>query len=158
MTNYYKYLQVMINQDQWTHIWGNGVFSTAKNYKRMIGHTQVHLSTRWLWKSCCQMKHKVFFWLILHDRLNTRGILKRRNMVLDNYNCEMCIWQQEETTYHLLLRCNFAQACWLSAGLPTPRISNAELVVQSLKRQLPFTLFMEIIILMSWSIWTTRNE
>lgn len=35
---------------------------------------------------------------------------------------------------------------------------NTEVPIQRLKRQLPVPLFMDIIILMTWSIWTTRND
>jgi hypothetical protein len=30
---------------------------------------------RWLWKTCCQNKRKIFFWLLLKDRLSTRQLL-----------------------------------------------------------------------------------
>jgi hypothetical protein len=29
-------------------------------------------------KICCQAKHKVFFWILLHDRLNIRNLLRRK--------------------------------------------------------------------------------
>jgi hypothetical protein len=63
------------------------------------------------------MNHKVFFWLVLKDRINTRDMLRRRGMELDSFVCEMCILQVPETSVHLLLRCNFAKACWASIGV-----------------------------------------
>jgi hypothetical protein len=33
----------------------------------------------------------LFFWLLMKNRVNTRGVLRRRNMLLDDYTCEMCI-------------------------------------------------------------------
>jgi hypothetical protein len=54
---------------------GNMGFSAAKAYKALIGHKCVHLAFKWIWKSKCQMNHKVFFWLLLKDRINTRDIL-----------------------------------------------------------------------------------
>jgi hypothetical protein len=44
----------------------------------------------------CQQKHKVFLWLLRQDRLNTRGLLKRKNMLLESYTCELCLLQREE--------------------------------------------------------------
>ena len=41
---------------------------------------------RWLWKTCCQNKRKIFFWLLLKDRLSTRQLLRRRHMFLEDYN------------------------------------------------------------------------
>jgi hypothetical protein len=52
------------------------------------------------------------FWLLLQDRLNTRGLLRRKNMYLDSYVCELCIRQREEILWHLFFRCPFAKNCW----------------------------------------------
>jgi hypothetical protein len=84
--------------------------------------------------------------------------LRRRNMELDSYSCENCLWQREEILYHLFLRCNFAKACWNSIGITPPRISNPEEASVNLKHQLNVPFSMEIIILMTWSIWKSRNE
>jgi hypothetical protein len=62
-----------------------------------------------LWRSKCQPKQKLFFWLFLHDRLNTKAMLKRRNMELESYTCENCILQKEDIIAHLFIRCNFAR-------------------------------------------------
>jgi hypothetical protein len=78
-------------------------------------------------------------------------------MTLESYSCENCLWQMEETLYHLFLRCNFTKACWNSIGI-TPRISNPEEASANLKHQLNVPFYMEIIILMTWSIWKSRNE
>jgi hypothetical protein len=104
-----------------------------------------------------QPKHRVFYWLWLKNRLNTRDMLRRKNMTLESYSCENCLWQREETLYHLFLRCNFAKASWNSIGI-TPRISNPEEASANLKHQLNVLFSMEIIILMTWSIWKSRNE
>lgn len=86
-------VQISDSPDNWTHIWGNAVYSSSRAYKQFIGHVQLHPSYSWLWNASCQMKHKVFFWLLLKDRVNTRGMLRRRNMELDSYACELCVWQ-----------------------------------------------------------------
>jgi hypothetical protein len=84
-------------------------------------------------------------------------MLRRKNMTLESYTCENCIWQREETLYHLFLRCNFAKACWHSIGLIPPRIANPEEAAANLKQQLNVPFSMEVIILMTWSIWKCRN-
>ncbi|TVU02683.1 hypothetical protein EJB05_51805, partial [Eragrostis curvula] len=89
---------------------------------------------------------------------NTRGVLRKRNMQLDDYKCEMCLLQRNETIYHLFLRCPFAQNCWAILGVQTPRTNDAALAVQRIKRQLNVPFFMEVIILMSWSIWMRPNS
>jgi hypothetical protein len=44
---------------------------------------------------------RLFFLLILKDRLNTIALLRKRNMTLDSYTRNNCILQKEETTSHL---------------------------------------------------------
>jgi hypothetical protein len=83
-------------------------------------------------------------------------MLRRKNMTLESYTCENCIWK-EETLYHLFLRYNFAKACWNSISLMPPRIANPEEATTNLKQQLNVPFSMEIIILMTWSIWKCRN-
>jgi hypothetical protein len=116
-----------------------------------------HLAFNLLWRTKCQPKHKVFFWLLLQDKLNTRDRLRRRNMHLESYTCENYILQRHETSYHLFLRCNFEQACWSSIGVITLQINCSLRVVMRLQRQLNMIGAMEVIILMSWSKWKCRN-
>nr|TKW10249.1 hypothetical protein SEVIR_6G149700v2 [Setaria viridis] len=79
-------------------------------------------------------------------------------MFLESTTCEMCILQKRETTAHLFLRCNFAKACWRSVGITYPCTRSATSIFNTIRRQIQLPFFMEIIILMTWSIWTTRND
>jgi hypothetical protein len=63
------------------------------------------------------MKHKVFFWLLLKDRLSTRELLRRKQMDLDSYTCDLCLRGKMETVAHLFFRCTFAKACWNLIGV-----------------------------------------
>jgi hypothetical protein len=96
---------------QWKYIWGNGHYISSKAYKSMIGSRPIHLAFKWIWFSACQQKHKIFFWLLLKNRLNTRSLLKRKNMQLDSYDCELCLLQKEEKLRHLFFKCSFARNC-----------------------------------------------
>ena len=64
------------------------------------------------WKSANRLRHKIFFWLLLHDRVNTRNLLKRKSMPLDSYECALCNDHIEETLGHLFWNCPFAQDYW----------------------------------------------
>jgi hypothetical protein len=64
-----------------------------KAYKHLIGSNVVHPVFHWQWSTADQQKHKLFFWLLLQDRLSTRGLLKRGHMQLDSYTCELCLLQ-----------------------------------------------------------------
>lgn len=92
----------------------------------------------------------------MKDRLSTRGLLRRRNMDIEVYTCVLCDEQVEETVEHLFL--HSAQDCWrtinLNVNLSTSPLSNLE----SFRSQLNRSFLMEIIILMSWAIWMTRNN
>jgi hypothetical protein len=59
--------------DWWIYIWGTSHFSSQKAYRHLLGHAEVHATFNWLWKSCCQNKHKVFCWLLIKDGLSTRN-------------------------------------------------------------------------------------
>jgi len=59
--------------------------ASTKVYKLLLGHQEVHPVLKWLWS--CQPKQRVFFWLLINDRLSTRNILRRKHMHLDAYDC-----------------------------------------------------------------------
>lgn len=129
--------------DVWSYSRGAPRFKSAVAYRKLLGHQYVDHAFRWLWKSSCQPKHKVFFWLLLKDRLSTRNILRRKQMTLKTYNCEICLMMAEETVEHLFWHCPFAQQCWRLLGL---------------KDQMQSQFFMVAVVLMSWTIWKARNE
>lgn len=60
-------------KDKWSYIWGSNEFASNKAYLRLMGTRQISPAYTWLWNSYCQPKQKVFFWLVLKDRLSTRG-------------------------------------------------------------------------------------
>jgi hypothetical protein len=78
----------------------------------MIGQAQAPAPFQWLWKSCCQGKYKLFFWLLLNARLNTRNLRRRKRMNFQSVNCVLCSQGAEETLKHLFFKCEFAQSCW----------------------------------------------
>jgi hypothetical protein len=157
MDIYLQLLQTGSRSDTWSYIWGNGKYTSAKAYKQLIGSQQIHPAFSWLWSSSCQLKHKVFFWLILQDRLNTRGLLKRRNMQLDSYTCELCILQKEEGIRHLFFGYAFAKNCWATIGVVIPSWLRPDRATRHLRIKLSVPFAMEIIITMCWSIWLERN-
>ena len=124
----------------------------------MAGHSEIDSAFSWLWKSYYQPKHKVFFWLLIKDRLSTRNLLTRRNMELESYNCQLCCLAVEESSDHLFLDCPFARQCWGIIGLDIPDNSSFPSVVSILKDQLNSEFFMVAVILLSCTIWTARNK
>lgn len=124
----------------------------------MIGIKTVPPHFQCIWNSSCQPKHKVFFWLVLHDRVNTRNLLRRKTFYLESYNCALRNCQLEETTFHLFWECPFAVRCW---DFICPNRDNPMGMLETLqdmksKLNVPFS--MEILILATWAVWITRNN
>jgi hypothetical protein len=145
------------HRDTWKYIWGGNEYSSQKAYRHLIVSSRTHPAFRWIWSSVCQAKHKVFYWLLLKNRINTRGLLRKKNMHLDSYVCELCISPREESLRHLFYKCPFAKNCWSYIGVSVPTWLKPERATKRIKRSLNLPFAMEIIILMSWSIWTKRN-
>jgi hypothetical protein len=67
------------DKDVWTYSTQSASYKVQTTYKLLMGHQPVQPVLKWLWKSYCQPKHRVFFWLLMKDRLSIKNILKRRN-------------------------------------------------------------------------------
>lgn len=146
------------SDDRWIYSWGSNNFASAKVYRILVGHENVHIIYKWLWKSQCQPKHKVFFWLLIKDRLSTRNLLRRRNMNLDSYNCVLCNMLVNESVHHLFVDCSFARMCWDILNVDIPLNGSFLDLASELKVQLNTQFFMGAIILLCWTIWTARNH
>jgi hypothetical protein len=72
------YKGIFGDQDKGRYIWNSGDYSSQKAYLQTIGINDASPIFQWMWKSCVMDKHKFFFWLLLRDRLNTRGLLRRK--------------------------------------------------------------------------------
>ena len=116
------------------------------------------LSASWLLKDCSQNNRKVFFCLLLKDWLNTRNLLKHKNISLEDYNCVLCNNSTEESLHHLFLECPFAMALWNSLGLIICLSANPFKAIVSFRNQLNVPFFMEVIISMCWAIWSVLND
>jgi REP element-mobilizing transposase RayT len=96
------------SNDVWSYCWGEK-FASANFYAHIHGDIQVPNVFKSVWNSSCMMKTKVFAWLLLVDRLNTRDLLQRRHWnVTDDYRCELCPLHVYEDRIHLFFECNFS--------------------------------------------------
>lgn len=151
-------LELQEEKDIWEYTWGKS-YSISQAYKFLQGPPHPEPTFTWLWKSCCQKKHKVFAWYLLHNRLNTRAMLQRKNFHLPDYNCIMCGLHTLETRDHLFFHCPFATRCW-NHLLPGWIVPDADIhaVTRSFRLSFHQPFFMEVFILALWSIWITRNN
>jgi hypothetical protein len=144
-------------RDKWICNGSSSLFSSQKAYTYMTGNEWTHPIFSWLWKTKCQPKHKLFL-LLFKDRLNTRSLLRHRSMPLDSYTCDNCILQLEETVLHLFFRCKFARRCSLLIGIIPPRTVDLLNTLLRIRIRWKVSWRMEIIIIMSWCIWKSRNN
>ena len=129
-------LEIRQEPDEWTYIWGTNLYQASRAYKQMKGFRQTHKGYKWLWDSCCQTNHKVFFWLVLKDKLSTRDILQHKNMQLQLTDCVLCAEHQYENILHLFIQCRFAKACWRSLRLNTGQQQSPIAILRYLKGKL----------------------
>lgn len=135
-----------------------GTFQLKSLYQCFSGRSILHPVYKWLWQCSCQNKHKVFFWLLIKDRLSTRELLRRKNMTLPNFNYVLCNGSIEESLIHLFLDCPFAIQCWAWINVQVEQSADPFQNLDNFKVQLQVPFFMEIIVLMSWTIWKIRND
>lgn len=112
-----------------------------------------------VWKSRCTPRVKFFAWLVLVDRLNTKSMLQRRHLNIEDDNiCVMCNRGEEETIDHLLFDCPFAKECWANIHFDwndTLQLSD-RLVHAGQVHNVPF--FMEAALIAAWELWKMRND
>jgi hypothetical protein len=81
-------------------------------------------------------------------------------MHLQSYNCVLCNNSVEVTVEHLFLHCEFAKSCWSFLGLAVASSLGPfqNQILENFKAQPNVPLFMKIIILLCWILWTVRNN
>jgi hypothetical protein len=106
-------------KDVWLYQWGNATYSSRKLYKLAFQNVPAHPIFAWLWKFKCTPRVKFFVWLVLVDRLNTKVMLKRRNLFdeEDNAHCVLCAEGMDEDLDHLFFECDFSKRCWEKIGI-----------------------------------------
>jgi hypothetical protein len=79
MTKYHQFVHLIHDthlsreKDKWIVATADFGYKVSSLYKTLMQQDVVLHAISWLWKSCCQDKHRVFFWLLLHNKLNTRA-------------------------------------------------------------------------------------
>ena len=106
-----------------------------------------------------QHKLRVFLWLLLKDRLNTKDLMVRKNWhIEDGPNCVLCAASVLETSDHLFFECGFARAAWEEINIVwNLNLSMAPRCMEA-KRLFTGPCFIEIIACAAWNIWKMRND
>jgi hypothetical protein len=61
--------------DIWVYHWSGGLYSSRQYYKYKFQSIMPPPPFCWIWKAKCVPRIKLFAWLLLVDRLNTRDML-----------------------------------------------------------------------------------
>jgi hypothetical protein len=97
--------------DSWSPIWG-AKYTSQRFYAHVFSNVEAHPFYKTLWKSSCAPRIKFFAWLILVDRLNTKTMLRRRHInIQDDTLCVLCNTGLEEDIDHLFFECPFVVQC-----------------------------------------------
>jgi hypothetical protein len=137
---------------------------STREYKPKMFYSHTYLSQpfnpllTWIWKSSCTMKIKVFAWMLIMDRLNTKDMVDRRHWHMeDGVNCVLCPLLTRETRDHLFFNCNFSVRVWNYLQIDwSSGDSMNELVIQA-RRSFGKPFFTEVVFIACWNIWIIRN-
>ena len=95
--------------------------------------------------------------VIMLNILTLAVLMNAHKLALVIVNCSCYVYIPTMIDVHLFLHCPFAQSCWSTIGLNVGHTDPFP-TLKYLRTQLNVPLFMEVIILLSWSIWMQRND
>lgn len=162
-TDLRQYLEHLVLQpndhDAW-HYHCQKPFSAGRFYNHYFDALPKHPFLMHVWKSKCVIKHKVFAWLLVVDRLNTRNMLKHRNYTINSgWNCLLCPSPPKEYLDHLFFSCSFSRDCWDDLGIHwrmnLPLMDRLLHAKSTWRRGLFWEIF--VLDLAAWTLWKVRN-
>jgi hypothetical protein len=144
--------------DVWVTIWKQGIFSAQLFYNHCFSHLPNSRLHSWIWKCKVVLRIKVFAWLLVSDRLNTRDMLRRRNWnVTSDFTCVLCPTHTTEDWIHLFFDCNFSRRIWNYLQIEWTQHDTIEEMFIAARKVFSKPFFTEVIILACWHIWKQRN-
>jgi hypothetical protein len=144
--------------DHRTFVWGDK-YAPSKYYNFLFGQLPKDAALNAIWKSKSLPKLKVFVWLLLMDRLNTRDLMLRKHWHIDSGpGCVLCARGDLETRDHLFFDCDFTRHCWLFLNIhwdfSRPFAEN----FVTTREAFGGPCFMEVFACAAWNIWKVRND
>uniref|UniRef100_A0A453PG11 Reverse transcriptase domain-containing protein n=3 Tax=Aegilops tauschii subsp. strangulata TaxID=200361 RepID=A0A453PG11_AEGTS len=104
--------QVQLNSEVDSVSWKgttDGVYSARSAYQYQFMGSYSSINFEKLWKTKVEGKCRFFMWLWLRGRVLTNDNLQTRGIPHANC-CPLC--DQEETPFHLILKCSFSRDVW----------------------------------------------
>lgn len=159
LTNHIALANPSEEADQWNYIWSPNIYQPKRLYDLFFAHIQPDIPLTLVWKSKYTMKIKVFLWLLLMDRLNTKELLQRKRFNTQRGTiCNICNSATTEDYTHLFFSCHFAQQCWNHLGITWNLNMEFMSMIMTAQRQFPHPFFMEILRIGCWNLWARRND
>ena len=149
-------VQIQDTPDIWRFGQSSNPCSVSKIYRVMFPQGCIHPIYKHIWDNGCVLKYRIFTWLLIQERINTKNLLSRKSFHVPSIACVLCNYHIEETSLHLFWDCDFSLDCWESIcpnrkrGIST--IDNYMLLLD----HLDCPIAKEIIGL--WHIWMQRNN
>ena len=111
------------------------------------------------WKSRCMPKLKVFCWLLVNNRLNTKDLMLRKHwQVEDGPHCVLCNQNILEDVDHLFFSSSFAMECWLKLGFSWALLRNRRDRIAEVTASANQPHFEIAFACAAWNIWKSRND
>lgn len=149
----------------------SGIYSANSAYSAQFDTLPKTDGKQLIWKTWAPGKIKVFFWLLLQNRLWCNDRLHRRGWE-NGYFCRMCM-RNLETSVHLFWECPVSKEIWqhistwpgyeklalltTAADNTTPSDQRVRNLLQQSRPNLKAKL-KTMIFLVTWHIWTERNN
>jgi hypothetical protein len=133
-------LEPFENVDCWSIMGKSDSTKVSSVYKSLMNHSQ-------FLNGCGKAvaNNTRCFLVLVHNRLNTRAMLQRKNFFMDDYSCIMCGANELETRNHLFFLFPFVHICWryLCPSWTPPHQTDIQSITDSLKVSLKESFFME---------------
>ena len=144
--------------DQRHFVWGKK-YTPSRYYRFLFKQVPKDKALNSIWSSKALPKLKVFLWLLMHDRLNTKDLMLRKNWHIESGSeCVLCHDGNLEARDHLFFGCQFALECWdtIHCSWDVTLPISDRFLLASASFQGPC--FVEIVACATWNIWKMRND
>jgi hypothetical protein len=141
----------------WSPIWGD-YFSTKKLYNSLICEHHTPKLILDIWKTCNIPRQKFFAWLMLHNRLNNKDLIKKKNLYVEFSDYIICEEWPVESNMYLFFECSFRQSFWWAIGIDWNPDLDLHSMITDASQRYSHNFIMEILITRCWSIWEQSND
>ena len=127
-------------------------FSAKNAYSSITAEDDTDPHHDFVWSSKVPIKVKIFAWLLLRDRLNTKANMFHKH-IAQSVRAVKTLMKMHSTSSP---NCSYATQVWSSLGLPAPT-SLAALLQHPTLHGLNPNIWPSVVRTISWKLWDSRN-